>query len=123
MSYGELISIRVWGQGVEKECAIERSAATAPGDPLDRFAGYSWTHAEWGTRHTEIAAQLDDEGAGAESVIIISELLAEDQYDDEHYVILREQDNRVGGAGDGLAPLRMGNQRRDGGLAGAPSRS
>ena len=92
MSYGELISIRVWGQGVEKEYAIERSAAAAPGDPLDRFAGYSWTHAEWGTRHTEIAAQLDGEGAGAESVIIISELLAEDHYDDEDYVILREQD-------------------------------
>ena len=92
MSYGELISIRVRGQEVEREYAIERSAATAPGDPLDRFAGYSWTHAEWGTRHTEIAAQLDDEGAGAESVIIISELLAEDHYDDEDYVILREQD-------------------------------
>ena len=92
MSCGELISIRVRGRGVEKECSIERSAATDPGEPLDRFAGYSWTHAEWGTRHTEIAAQLDDEGAGAESVIIISELLAEEHFDDEDYVILREQD-------------------------------
>ena len=39
-----------------------------------------------------VAAQLDDEGAGAESVIIISELLAEDHYDNEDYVTLREQD-------------------------------
>ena len=92
MSYGELISIRVWGGGVEQEYPIERSAATAPGDPLDRFGGYSWTDAEWGAKHTEIAAQLDDEGAGAESVIIITEPLAEDHYDDEDYVILREQD-------------------------------
>ena len=91
-SYGELISIRVRGRGVEKEYAIDRSAATATGDHLERFGGYSWTHAEWGSKHTEIAAQLDDEGGGAESVIIISELLAEEHFDDEDYVILREQD-------------------------------
>ena len=71
MSYGQLISIRVCGRGVENEYSIERSAATAPGDPLDRFAGYAATYAEWGTRHTGIAAQLDNEGAGTESVIII----------------------------------------------------
>ena len=92
MSYGELTSIRVSGTDFERTYRLERAAPAVPADRLDRFAGYAPTHADWHTRHTEVAALLDHQRSGAESVIIICELLADDHYDDEKYVVLHEEE-------------------------------